>query len=121
MQASLPVDADEGFPQSFRLRFGEHVYRIELYVNAAEETVEKTAAAGGVLDLLGGGGPFLVVAVAREEPGGLVPLLRRKAVRDLPCPAGELRLVFREARVDVRNLNGTGSYGSKVLAGVSAP
>ncbi|MFI9297617.1 hypothetical protein [Streptomyces gardneri] len=120
MQASLPVDADEGFPQSFRLRFGEHVYRIELYVNAAEETVEEAAAAGGVLDLLGGG-PFLVVAVAREEPGGLVPLLRRKAVRDLPCPAGELRLVFREALVDIRNLNGTGSYGSKVLAGVSAP
>ncbi|MER5199989.1 hypothetical protein ACWD3J_41540 [Streptomyces sp. NPDC002755] len=115
MQASLPVDADEGFPQSFRLRFGERVYRIELYVNAAEETV----AAGGVLDLLGGG-PFLVIAVAREEPGGLVPLLRRKAVRDLPCPAGELQLVFREARVDVRNLNGTGSYGSKVLAGVGA-
>lgn len=115
MQASLPVDADEGFPQSFRLRFGEHVYRIELYVNADEQTV----AAGGVLDLLGDG-PFLVVAVAREEPGGLVPLLRRKAVRDLPCPAGELRLVFREALVDVRNLNGTGGYGSKVLAGVSA-
>ncbi|MFC8509914.1 hypothetical protein ACFU3J_09875 [Streptomyces sp. NPDC057411] len=115
MQASLPVDADEGFPQSFRLRFGERVYRIELYVNATEDAV----AEGGVLDLLGGG-PFLVVAVAREEPGGLVPLLRRKAVRDLPCPAGELRLVFREALVDVRNLNGTGSYGSRVLAGVSA-
>ncbi|MFS8197506.1 hypothetical protein ACLVWQ_02345 [Streptomyces sp. CWNU-52B] len=114
MQASLPVDADEGFPQSFRLRLGEHVHRVELYVNAAEETV----AAGGVLDLLGGG-PFLVVAVAREEPGGLVPLVRRRAVRGLPCPVGAFRLVFREARVDVRNLNGTGGYGSTVLAEVS--
>ncbi|MEU8761574.1 hypothetical protein [Streptomyces sp. NPDC048659] len=119
MQASLPVDADEGFPQSFRLRFGEHVYRIELYVNADEPTVDATAAADGFLDLLDGG-PFLVVAVAREEPGGLVPLLRRKAVRALPCPAGGLALVFREARVHVRNLNGTGAHGSRVLAEVTA-
>ncbi|MFI8961911.1 hypothetical protein ACIGO8_07330 [Streptomyces sp. NPDC053493] len=116
MQASLPVDADEGFPQSFRLRFGDHVYRIELYVNAAEEAV----ARGGVLDLLAGRGPFLVIAVRREDATGLVPLLRRKAVRDLPCPAGDLGIVFRQALVDVRNLNGAGSYGSRVLAGVTA-
>ncbi|MFF0430700.1 hypothetical protein ACFYU9_00525 [Streptomyces sp. NPDC004327] len=115
MPASLPVDADEGFPQSFRLRFGDRVYQIGLYVNATEDTV----ARGGLLDLLGTG-PFLVVTVHREDPAGLVPLLRRKAVRDLPCPAGDLSIVFKEAVVDVRNLNGTGSYGSRVLAGVSA-
>lgn len=115
MPASLPVDADEGFPQSFRLRFGDRVYRIELYVNAAEDTVVR----GGLLDLLGTG-PFLVIVVYREDPAGLVPLLRRKAVRDLPCSAGDLSIVFKEAVVDVRNLNGTGSFGSRILAGVSA-
>ncbi|MEU2604071.1 hypothetical protein [Streptomyces albus] len=113
MRLSLPVNADEGFPQSFRLRFGDRLYWIELYVNADEETV----SAGGVLDLLGTG-PFLVVAVAREDPAGLVPLVRRKVVRDLPCPAGELELTFHEARVHVRNLNGAGGFGSTVLAGV---
>ncbi|MET8507960.1 hypothetical protein ABZV60_25395 [Streptomyces sp. NPDC004787] len=116
MQASLPVDANEGFPQSFRLRFGDRVYRIDLYVNAAEETVSR----GGVLDLLAGRGPFLVIAVRREDPTALVPLLRRKAVRGLHCKAGDLAIVFQEALVDVRNLNGTGSFGSRVLAGVSA-
>ncbi|AZM46648.1 hypothetical protein DMB38_13260 [Streptomyces sp. WAC 06738] len=111
----LPVDADEGFPQSFRLRFGPHVYRVGLYVNADERTV----AQGGVLDLLGTG-PFLVVVVDREDPDGIVPLVRRKAVRELPCPAGRLRLVFREALVHVRNLNGAGSHGSRVVVEVSA-
>lgn len=115
MPPSLPVNADEGFPQSFRLRFRGRVYRIDLYVNASEEAI----AAGGVLDLFGTG-PFLVVAVGREEPGGLVPLVRRKVVRGLPCPAGALRLVFREAVVDVRNLNGAGAYGSRVHAEVAA-
>ncbi|MBD0708190.1 MULTISPECIES: hypothetical protein [unclassified Streptomyces] len=115
MPSSLPVDPDEGFPQSFRLRFGDHVYRIELYVNAAEEILLD----GALLDLLADG-PFLVVAVGREEPGGLVPLLRRKAVRGLPCPAGGLSLVFREAVVAVRNLNGAGSHGSRVRAEVLA-
>lgn len=111
----LPVDADEGFPQSFRLRLGPHVYRVGLYVNADERTV----AGGGLLDLLATG-PFLVVVVEREDPEGLVPLVRRKAVRELPCRAGQLRLVFREAMVHVRNLNGTGSHGSRVVVEVSA-
>ncbi|MEV5683501.1 hypothetical protein AB0L68_09960 [Streptomyces sp. NPDC052164] len=110
----LPVDADEGFPQSFRLRSGTHMYRIGLYVNADERTV----AEGGMLDLLGTG-PFLVVVVDREDPDGLVPLARRKAVRDLPCAAGQLRLEFREALVHVRNLNGAGSHGSRVVVEVS--
>ncbi|MFF9909548.1 hypothetical protein [Streptomyces sp. NPDC013457] len=111
----LPVDPDEGFPQSFRLRFGPHVYRIGLYVNADERTV----AAKDVLDLLEDEA-FLVVVVGREDPDGLVPLVRRKAVRGLPCPAGPLRLDFREARVHVQNLNGAGSHGSKVVVEVSA-
>ncbi|MGW2081418.1 hypothetical protein ACWCOW_31560 [Streptomyces sp. NPDC001939] len=110
----LPVDADEGFPQSFRLRFGPHVYRIGLYVNADERTV----TGGGLLDLLGTG-PFVVVVVDREDPDGLVPLVRQKAVRQLPCPAGPLRLVFREALVHVRNLNGAGTHGSRVVVEVS--
>ncbi|MEW2352942.1 hypothetical protein [Spirillospora sp. NPDC029432] len=111
----LPVDADEGFPQSFRLQLGTLVYLVELYVNVAEER----AAEGGALDLLGGDA-FLVARVLREDSGRLVPLLHRKVARGLEYAAGELSLVFKEAVVDVRNLNGVGAYGSRVVAGVAA-
>jgi hypothetical protein len=115
MYLTLPVDADEGFPQSFRLQVGTLVYLVELYVNAAEER----AAEGGPLDLLGGDG-FLVARVLREDSDRLVPMLHRKVVRGLEYAAGELALIFKEAVVDVRNLNGAGAYGSRVVAGVSS-
>lgn len=34
----LPINADEGFPQSFRLNFNGKTYQIVLYVNVLEDT-----------------------------------------------------------------------------------
>ena len=64
-------------------------------------------------------GAFLVLQVDREEPTGLVTLLRRKLVRDVEYRAAELALTFRTMLVDRRNLNGSGSFGSLVVGGVA--
>ncbi len=36
----LPINADEGFPQAFRLNFAGNVYQVLLYVNVLEEGME---------------------------------------------------------------------------------
>jgi hypothetical protein len=113
--ATLPVNADEGFPQCFRMQVGTAVYQVDLSVNVAEEVL---AAAPGVLDLPAEQA-FLVVGVVQETPAGLLPLLRRKVVPGLVYSAGPLALTFTSARIDVRNLHGTGSFGSSVVGGVA--
>lgn len=110
----LPIDPAEGFPQAFRLAVAGRSYRFRLHANVAEELV------GGAGQLeLPVKGAFLVVEVGREEPAGLVPLLRRKLVPDVAYQAAELALVFRTMRLDLRNLNGFGSFGSEVVGGVA--
>ena len=64
-------------------------------------------------------GAFLVVAVARQDPAGDTWLLRRKVVPGLVYRAGDLLLTFRTLTVAVRNLNGVGSFGSEIVAGVA--
>ena len=113
--AALPVNADEGFPQCFRLQVGAAVYQVDLSVNVAEEVL---AASSGVLDLPADRA-FLVVGVTQETRAGLLPLLRRKVVPGLQYPAGPLVLTFPSARIDVRNLHGAGSFGSSVVGGVA--
>jgi hypothetical protein len=112
----LPIDPTEGFPQAFRLSLAGRTYQFALHANVAEEIA--TAAPDGLLDLPAPGA-FLVLAVGREQPGGVVPLLRRKLVPDVEYHAAELALVFRTMQVDRRNLNGIGSFGSVVVGGVA--
>jgi hypothetical protein len=47
---SLPINADEGFPQAFRLAFNNNIYTLLLYVNAPEEKV-RAMADDGFFDL----------------------------------------------------------------------
>jgi hypothetical protein len=112
----LPIDPAEGFPQAFRLALGGRTYQFRLYANVSEEFA---AAAGDGLVDLPAVGAFLVLAVDREDPAGLVPLLRRKLVSNVEYHAAELALVFRTMRLDRRNLNGSGSFGSIVVGGVA--
>ncbi|MFN2496345.1 MAG: hypothetical protein ABR608_10640, partial [Pseudonocardiaceae bacterium] len=72
----------------------------------------------GPLDLPSAGA-FLVLSVDREESGGLVTILRRKLVPEVEYLAAELALVFRSMRLDLRNLNGVGAFGSEVVGGVA--
>ncbi len=113
----LPINADEGFPQSFRLRFNDRMYQILLYANVSEEV------AGGQEDVvydLPTPGAFLVMRVARESGEGPAVIFQRKLVSDLEYEAAELAFVFREMRVAKRNLNGVGAFGSRVIGGIAA-
>jgi hypothetical protein len=112
----LPIDATEGFPQSFRLALGGQLYQFRLHANIAEELLDP--ARSGLLDLPAPGA-FLVLQVDREEPTGLVTLLRRKLVPGVEYHTAELAVTFRTMRLDPRNLNGFGSFGSVVVGGVA--
>ncbi|MFG1997554.1 hypothetical protein ACGFNU_00210 [Spirillospora sp. NPDC048911] len=118
----LPIDADEGFPQAFRLAFAGREYQFRLYANVAEEIVraarDKPQEQRKPLDLPADKA-FLVLAVDREEPGGPVPILRRKLVPGVEYLAAELALTFRTLRLDLRNLNAAGAFGSEVAGGVA--
>ena len=111
----LPIDPADGFPQAFRLNMAGRTYRFQLYANVAEELLGDTG--GGPLEL-----PvphaFLVLSVDREEPAGLTKILHRKLVPGITYHAAELALAFPVMRLDPRNLNGIGSFGSQVVGGV---
>ena len=109
----LPIDASEGFPQGFRLVLGGRTYQFRLHANVAEE-LPLTRPLDLPTDRA-----FLVLSVSREEPTGPVAVLRRKLVPGLVYHAGELALLFRSMRLDPRNLNGVGSFGSEVVGGVA--
>jgi len=112
----LPINADEGFPQAFRLGVGDRLYQFRLYANIAEELLDPAPVVPLDLPVRGG---FLVLRVDREEPTGLVTLLQRKLVVDLEIEAAELVLTFRTMRLDPRNLNGFGAFGSQIVGGVA--
>jgi hypothetical protein len=113
---ALPIDPAEGFPQAFRLSLGGRLYLFRLYANVAEETL--AGATGGPLDLPATGA-FLALSVDREEPAGPTTILRRKLVPRVEYHAAELALTFPRMRLDPRNLNGAGAFGSEVVGGVA--
>jgi hypothetical protein len=112
----LPINADEGVPQAFRLAVGDRLYQFRLYANIAEELLDPAPVGPFELPVPRA---FLVLRVDREEPTGLVTLLHRKLVPDLEYEAAELVLTFRTMRLDPRNLNGSGSFGSRIVGGVA--
>ena len=111
----LPVNADEGFPQAFRMTLGRGSYVITLRVNVADEAL---AGAGQVLQLPQPGA-FMVMVATREGPGQAQVIFQRKLVLGHEYGAAELALVFQELTVDQRNLNAAGTFGSRVTAGVA--
>ena len=113
----LPINADEGFPQAFRLSFLGNSYQIALYVNALEG---EQPLPDDYLYQLPAPDAFLVMTVQREQPTGDVVILRRKLVCNLEIEAAELAFLFRTITVAKRNLNGIGSYGSTIIGGIAA-
>ncbi|GAA4525852.1 MULTISPECIES: hypothetical protein [Nonomuraea] len=111
----LPVNADEGFPQAFRLALGPATYTVALTVTVVEETL----LAGGRKLTLPMPGAFMVATVTRESPGPERIVLRRKLVPGLEYEGAELALVVLSMVVDPRNLGSAGTFGSEVLAGVA--
>jgi hypothetical protein len=112
----LPVNADDGFPQAFRMTVGNGSYTVALAVNIVDE---RLLLPGGPL-ALPLPGAFMVMAVSREGPGQAAPIFRRKLVPAHEYGAAELAFVVKEITVDPRNLNAAGAFGSRVLAGVAS-
>ena len=115
---SLPIAADEGFPQSFRLSLGTRIYRMTLYVNVTERLLDELAE--DALLELPRDEAFMVLRVAREsddaEPR---TILQRKLVPELDYEAEEVAVRFSEMHVAKRNINGVGAHGSSVKGGVA--
>ncbi|MEV4559239.1 hypothetical protein AB0K51_19930 [Kitasatospora sp. NPDC049285] len=111
----LPADADEGFPQAFRLALGANVYTVALTVTVVDEE----RLAGGRPLVLPEPGAFMVATVTRETPGPARVVLRRKLVPGVELTGSELALLPVALTVDPRNLGAAGAYGSEVRAGVA--
>lgn len=114
----LPILADEGFPQSFRLAFAERMYVVGLYVNVSERLLA-TLPDDALLELPQDEA-FLVARIARESelPEAEV-VFQRKVVPQLDYAAGDLALRFDELVVARRNLNAPGTHGSRVRGGIA--
>ncbi|SRR6266487_1868673 len=115
----LPVNADEGFPQSFRLSFNGTVYQVLLYVNVLEDAAAQPDENDVYTLPDPRGGAFMVMRVAREDISGPAVIFQRKLVLNLEYEAAEVAFVFRQMRVAKRNLNGIGSFGSQVIGGIA--
>jgi hypothetical protein len=115
---SLPINADDGFPQAFRLAFNGQVYQLLFYVNIQEE-VAAAAADSFVFDLPAPGA-FMVLRLSRESAAAPLVIFQRKLVVNLAYTAAELALRFTALRVAKQNLNGAGSFGSQVMGGIAA-
>jgi hypothetical protein len=117
----LPVNPDEGFPQSFRLAFEGRSYVFGFQVNIAEEVLPDANTPEGLNAAvsLPNDGAFLVMTVVRDSLAGRVTLLRRKVIPGMVYRAGELALVVRTIRIALGNLHGFGRYGSELVAGVA--
>lgn len=117
----LPVNPDEGFPQSFRLAFGNRSYVFGLAVDIAEEVLPETTTPDGLFAAitLPAPGAYLVLTVVRDDVTGGTVLLRRKIIPYMVYSAGELALVVRSMRIAIGNLHGAGAYRSEMVAGVA--
>lgn len=111
----LPIDADEGFPQAFRLNFNNTNYQIVLYANV-QEGVPPDATGFYSLPVTGA---FMVMRVLREDPTGTTVILQRKLIPNQEYEAADVAFLFTQVRVSKNNLNGAGSFGSQVTGGIA--
>ena len=121
---SLPVNPDEGFPQSFLLGFGDQTYVVAWYVNVAEDMFGRPLDPRTTIDLSGTATTSprasLVLSIARRDPAQDVMLLRRRVHAGLVYVAGQLSIAIDTVSIAVGNLNGVGSFGSVLAARVAA-
>lgn len=115
---ALPINADDGFPQAFRLAFNSQVYQLLFYVNIQEEIV--AAAPDSFVFDLPAPGAFMVLRLSRESATAPLVIFQRKLVANLTYTTPELALRFSALRVAKQNLNGAGSFGSQVMGGIVA-
>jgi hypothetical protein len=113
----LPIDNTAGFPQQFPLLLNGVNYQFRLYVDVP-------AAALGPIDevmVLPDAQRFLVVrADILGTDGTTQTVFLRKVVPSLEYSVRGIGLYFPTQIVARRNLNGVGSFGSNIVAGVAS-
>ena len=113
----LPIDNTAGFPQQFPLLLNGVNYQFSLYVDVPE------AALGPIdeLMLLPDAQRFLVVRVdVFGTDGTTQTVFLRKVVPSLEYSVRGIVIYFPTQIVARRNLNGVGSFGSNIVAGVAS-
>jgi hypothetical protein len=111
----LPIDNTAGFPQQFPLLLNGTNYQFLLYVDVPE------AGLGPIDELmvLPDAQRFLVVRVdILAADGTTQTVFLRKVVPSLEYSVRGIGLYFPTQIVARRNLNGVGSFGSNIVAGV---
>lgn len=116
--ASLPIDANAGFPQSFNFQMADGSnYRFTLYVDVDAAVL---AAATAPL-LLPTKTAFLVVRIetlSADGSGQIVFL--RKVSPEQEYLAEKLALIFPTQIIAQQNINGQGNFGSQVEGGIAS-
>lgn len=112
----LPINEEQGFPQSFPLVFAGGTYHFKLYANvAARLLVDRPQFIDVPAEEA-----FLVLSVERELTDATRELVfRRKIVPELEYEAENIALLFREQRIARDNLNGSGAHGTHVVGGIA--
>jgi hypothetical protein len=112
----LPINAEQGFPQSFPLLFDGRTYHFNFYVNAAAHILAKRPEFIEVPTEEA----FLVLRLEREVGDAAREVIfLRKIVPDLQYEAEELALFFTEQKIARDNLNGSGAHGTQVVGGIA--
>ena len=112
----LPINVEQGFPQSFPLVFGGGTYHFKLYANVAAHLL---AARPQFIDVPAEEA-FLVLSVERELTDATrEQVFLRKIVPDLEYEVENIALLFSEKRIARDNLNGTGAHGTQVVGGIA--
>jgi hypothetical protein len=113
----LPIDNTAGFPQQFSLSLNCVNYQFQFYVDVPE-------AALGPIDevmVLPDAQRFLVARVDTLAADGTTQtIFLRKIVPSLEYSVRGVGLYFPTQIVARRNLNGVGSFGSNIVAGVAS-
>ncbi len=112
----LPINGEQGFPQSFPLSFNGSTYHFHLYVNVASQKLDDRPQFIEVPTEES----FLVVTVEREQVDSTREVIFvRKVVPDLEYEAENIALVFSGQRIARDNLNGVGAHGTQVFGGIA--
>jgi hypothetical protein len=112
----LPIDSNQGFPQTFAFPFQGQTYQFTFYVNVA---MDRLAENNAFLSLPAEDA-FLVVRV--ERPNGeqaLETIFLRKVVPDLEYEVENVALTFVDQQISRSNLNGQGNFNSQVSGGIA--
>lgn len=122
----LPVDADQGLPQSFTFSIASASYTVFLYASIAVRDSDPLEQLYDLSSPSGHPNPqsppgYLVIRIDRRTPGGAETLLLRKLVPEpaVVHTARELAVVLRQAVIARGNLNGRGRFGSKIVIGIA--